>query len=101
MERTRLAANNAPANHRRPIQPQMSASDIVAKTAAIMDESLGYSAGYRTLPEKRIRRAGLEHGRYLAMMFTVARPWHLMRISRCLCLRSLAMRYRLQRLGTK
>jgi len=27
------------------------------------------SAGYRTLPEKRIRRAALEHGPYLAMMF--------------------------------
>jgi hypothetical protein len=34
-----------------------------------MDESPGYTAGYLTLPEKRIRRGGLEHGRYLAMMF--------------------------------
>ena len=39
MERNRLAANNATANHRGPIQPQMSASDIVAKTTTIMDES--------------------------------------------------------------
>jgi hypothetical protein len=40
----------------------MSASDIVAKTATIMDESPDHSADSLTLPEKRIRWAGLEHG---------------------------------------